>query len=66
MMVDDPAFEQAVLVAENFDPVELILDGDEPIEESDAVEVLLSWKQTRTHINKEKIARGFPKKRRPG
>ena len=43
---------------QSFDP--LILDGDEPIEEPDAVEVLLSWKQTRTNINKEEIARGFP------
>ena len=32
---------------------------DEPIEEQDAIDVLMTWKQTRSTINKEKIARGF-------
>ena len=44
----------------SFNSVELILDGDVPTEESDAVEVMLSWKQARTNINMEKIAGGFP------
>lgn len=35
-------------------------DDQEPLEEQDAVEVLLSWKQTRANITKEKLARGFP------
>ena len=48
--------EQQVLLAEEGDPEEL---GDEPIEEQDAVDILMTWKQTRTNINKEKIARGL-------
>ena len=48
--------EQQVLVAEEGDPEEL---GEEPIEEQDAVDILMTWKQTRTNINKEKIARGL-------
>eukprot|EP00435_Cladocopium_sp_Y103_P051560 s1160_g16.t1 len=31
----------------------------DPIEEQDAIDVLMTWKQTRSQINKEKIARGF-------
>ena len=48
--------EQQVLVAEEGDLEDL---GDEPIEEQDAVDILMTWKQTRTNINKEKIARGL-------
>eukprot|EP00434_Breviolum_minutum_P039141 symbB.v1.2.034744.t1/scaffold4544.1/size38254/1 len=48
--------EQQVLLAEEGDPEEL---GNEPIEEQDAVDILMTWKQTRTNINKEKIARGL-------
>ena len=48
--------EQQVLLAEEGDPEEL---GEEPIEEQDAVDILMTWKQTRTNINKEKIARGL-------
>ena len=48
--------EQQVLVAEDGIPDDL---GDEPIEEQDAVDILMTWKQTRTNINKEKIARGL-------
>eukprot|EP00435_Cladocopium_sp_Y103_P001390 s2644_g1.t1 len=33
--------------------------GDEPIEEQDAVDILMTWKQTRSQINKEKINRGL-------
>ena len=33
--------------------------GEDPIEEQDAVDVLLSWKQTRQNINKEKLSRGL-------
>lgn len=36
-----------------------LLGDDDPIEEQDAVDVLLSWKQTRQTINKEKLARGL-------
>ena len=35
-------------------------EDQEPLEEQDAVEVLLSWKQTRANITKEKLSRGFP------
>lgn len=52
--IDD---EQLAMVADEFDT-----DGNEPIDESDAVEVLLSWKETRAKIGKEKLARGFPTK----
>ena len=48
--------EQQVLLAEEGDPEDL---GDEPIEEQDAVDILMTWKQTRSNINKEKIARGL-------
>ena len=48
--------EQQVLVAEEGDPEDL---GDGPIEEQDAVDILMTWKQTRMNINKEKIARGL-------
>ena len=34
-------------------------DSNEPIEEQDAIDVLLSWKQTRTQISREKLARGL-------
>ena len=34
-------------------------DASEPIEEQDAIDVLLSWKQTRTQINREKLSRGL-------
>ena len=34
-------------------------DNDEPIEEQDAIDILLSWKQTRVGINKTKLSRGF-------
>ena len=32
---------------------------DEPLEEQDAIDILMTWKQTRNNINKEKLARGF-------
>eukprot|EP00435_Cladocopium_sp_Y103_P015753 s1700_g3.t2 len=32
---------------------------DEPLEEQDAIDILMTWKQTRNQINKEKISRGF-------
>ena len=32
---------------------------DDPIEEQDAIDVLLTWKQTRQSINKEKLSRGL-------
>ena len=35
-------------------------DDQEQLQEQDAIEVLLSWKQTRANITKEKLARGFP------
>ena len=34
-------------------------DDNEPIEEQDAINCLLSWKQTRVGIAKEKLNRGF-------
>ena len=37
--------------------IEAIVGALEPIEESDAVEVLASWKQTRTATNQEKLNR---------
>ena len=52
----DDGMTQAVLAAEEFDP----FDGEEAVEEQDAIEVLLSWKQTRATINKERISRGLP------
>jgi len=42
--------------------VEEALDDDgstEPIEERDAINILMTWKQTRSQINKEKTSRGF-------
>eukprot|EP00435_Cladocopium_sp_Y103_P072195 s58_g39.t1 len=34
-------------------------DESEPIEEQDAIDVLMTWKQTRQSINKEKLSRGL-------
>ena len=31
----------------------------ETLEEQDAIDILMAWKQTRNQINKEKISRGF-------
>ena len=45
---------QEVLVAEADPGAE-----DEPIEEQDAIDILMTWKQTRNNISKEKMARGF-------
>ena len=42
--------------------VEEALDDDgstEPIEERDAINILMTWKQTRSQINKEKNVKGF-------
>ena len=52
---DDAGDIGDVLVAEDDEG----LLGDDPIEEQDAVDVLLSWKQTRQNINKEKLSRGL-------
>ena len=45
---------QEVLVAEADPGAE-----DEPIEEQDAIDALMTWKQARNNISKEKMARGF-------
>eukprot|EP00435_Cladocopium_sp_Y103_P050503 s1907_g15.t1 len=34
-------------------------NDEEPLEEQDAIDILMTWKQTRNQINKEKISRGF-------
>ena len=49
---------QEVLAAFNEDDTQME-DTGEPIEEQDAIDVLLSWKQTRTQISREKLARGL-------
>lgn len=49
--------EQLAMVADELD-----WESGDPIDEPDAVEVLLSWKETRAKIGKEKLARGFPTK----
>ena len=46
--------ENEVLAVEGLD-----LDGDDPIEEQDTIDIWMTWKQTRTQINKEKTNRGF-------
>ena len=48
--------EQQVLLTD--DQVQDIF-GDEPVDEQDMIDVLMTWKQTRTSINKEKLARGL-------
>ena len=54
---DEPAFENdEVLAAEGFNAEDL---EEEPIEEQDAVDTLMTWKQTRNQIDKEKINRGL-------
>ena len=45
-----------MLAAEGFNAEDL---GEEPIEEQDAVDILMTWKQTRNQIDKEKINRGL-------
>ena len=52
---DDAGDIGDVLVAEDDEG----LLCDDPIEEQDAVDVLLSWKQTRQNINKEKLSCGL-------
>ncbi|CAK0911130.1 unnamed protein product, partial [Prorocentrum cordatum] len=42
--------------------IDAIVQAAEPIEESDAVEILATWKQTRVAMNKERLDRGL----RPG
>ena len=49
---------QEVLAAFNEEEPQMV-DSNEPIEEQDAIDVLLSWKQTRTQISREKLARGL-------
>ena len=39
--------------------IEAVVGALEPIEESDAVEVLATWKQTRTAMTQEKLSRGL-------
>eukprot|EP00913_Durusdinium_trenchii_P018461 g17343.t1 len=51
-MVGEELEEDSVLLAD-------YADDDEPIEEQDAIDCLLSWKQTRMGITKEKLNRGF-------
>ena len=54
---DEPAFENdEVLSAEGFNAEDL---GEEPIEEQDAVDILMTWKQTRNQINRERTNRGL-------
>ena len=56
---DEPIDEvQEVLAAFNEEEPQ-VEDSGEPIEEQDAIDVLLSWKQTRTQISREKLARGL-------
>ena len=56
---DEQADEvQEVLAAFNEEEPQME-DNNEPIEEQDAIDVLLSWKQTRTQINREKLSRGL-------
>ena len=56
---DEQAEEvQEVLAAFNEEDPQME-DASEPIEEQDAIDVLLSWKQTRTQISREKLARGL-------
>eukprot|EP00435_Cladocopium_sp_Y103_P009550 s3832_g2.t1 len=50
-----PAEEDVLAV----DDVEQNDQDTEPIEEQDAIDVLMTWKQTRSQISKEKMARGF-------
>jgi hypothetical protein len=38
---------------------EILADGDEPIDEEDAIDILATWKETRAAMNKEKLQRGF-------
>ena len=46
--------EHGALAAEEAD------EENEPLDEQDAIEVLLSWKETRAKIRKEKLSRSFP------
>ncbi|CAK0792131.1 unnamed protein product, partial [Prorocentrum cordatum] len=50
------------------DEIDAIVQAAEPIDEADAVEILATWKQTRTAMTKEKLDRGLrPQwKARPG
>lgn len=48
-----PADDEVLAVQEPPD------NDEEPLEEQDALDILMTWKQTRHQINKEKISRGF-------
>eukprot|EP00438_Fugacium_kawagutii_P020699 Skav229155 [mRNA] locus=scaffold2275:264912:272030:- [translate_table: standard] len=52
---DDMLEEGDVMLAEGLPD----LTGDDVLEEQDAIDVLLSWKQTRANITKEKLSRGL-------
>ena len=57
--LDDVFDEEDILLTDGvFDP-----DSDDVLEEQDAIEVLLSWKQTRANITKEKLSRGLSSNR---
>ena len=53
---DDDLLEEEDVLATNATDEEAA--GD-PIEEQDAIDILMTWKQTRNQINKEKNSRGF-------
>lgn len=54
--VDDFSLQDALLAQDEGD---FGAEDNEPIEEQDAIDVLLTWKQTRQGIAKEKLARGL-------
>ena len=60
-MSDPPEDEDVGDIGEVFlaEDEEGLLGGEDAIEEQDAVDVLLSWKQTRQSISKEKLSRGL-------
>ena len=54
---DVPDFHDVFLTEEG----EGLGDEHDPIEEQDAIDVLMTWKQTRQSINREKLSRGLGK-----
>eukprot|EP00438_Fugacium_kawagutii_P025213 Skav222622 [mRNA] locus=scaffold4205:86469:93548:+ [translate_table: standard] len=52
----DPVDEEDILLAKDEDDNDF---GEGPLEEQDVIEALMTWKQTRATISKEKLARGL-------
>ena len=59
LLADAESDELTKEVSECLAAMNQVEEGDEPIEEADAIHVLATWKQTREKIGQAKLQRGF-------